>query len=196
MELSNAVDIISSTIILISILLSYSRGFLRECFTILAWVFSAILSVKIGPSLVPIMVNVSFLEEFFLGNCSLTMLIAFVLTFVISLTIFSLIIPLISPKFSSDKESSVLVTLDRMGGVLFGFVRSIIILIFLLICIQDILPSSYLTENIHKNIEESQSNKLLHQSKIFIRDGISKNASIWLSDTYELILQNKCEKPA
>ena len=192
MELVNWVDLLSLFIIVVSILLSYSRGFLRECFTILAWIFSAILSIKIGPEIVPFMVKTPFLEEFFLGNCPLTMLVSFVLTFVISLTIFSLFIPFISPKLSTDGERSFLSTFDKMAGIIFGFGRSIIILIFLMICVQDLLSSLYISSNIKQEIETSLSNKLLLPSKVLIKEEISNGASIWLNETYELILKNEC----
>ena len=83
MELFNEIDILGFIIVLLSILLSYFRGFLRECFTVLAWAMSAILSLNLGPGLIPIIQEIPLLDEFFLGNCPLTMLVSFVLSFVI-----------------------------------------------------------------------------------------------------------------
>ena len=193
MELSNGIDIFSTAIIIASILLSYTRGFMRECFTIIAWIISAISSIKLGPALVPIMTDLPFLEEFFLGNCPLTMLVSFVLTFVITLTICSLLVPLFSPKFSLEKEPSLWITLDRMGGLLFGFARSLIILIFLLICFQDVVPRLYLPTTMNEALEASLLNNLLGPSKIFVKQEIYSNASTWLKEPYELILRNECE---
>ena len=193
-DLVNEVDILSSIIILLSMLLSYFRGFLRECFTIAAWLMSAILSLNLAPSLVPFLVKTPFLEELFLGNCPLTMIISFVLSFVISLTFFSLIITFFNLGNPSETERSILANLDKMGGIIFGFGRSILILIFLIIFLQDFFPRSYLPANAAEKLDASLSNKLLMPSKNFIRAKVSNNASIWLSETYELILKNECRE--
>ena len=194
MELFNEIDILSFIIVFISILLSYFRGFLRECYTVLAWALSAILSLNLGPSLIPIIQEIPFLDEFFLGNCPLTMLVSFVLSFVISLTIFSLLITFFNPKTSLYGEVSIFGNLNNMGGIIFGFSRSIIILIFLLICVQDLLPRSFFSTSIIEKVDNSLSSQLLMPSKIFIKEEISNNASDWLSKTYELILKNECQE--
>jgi len=194
MELFNEIDILSFIIVFISILLSYFRGFLRECYTVLAWAMSAILSLNLGPSLIPIIQEIPFLDEFFLGNCPLTMLVSFVLSFVISLTIFSLLITFFNPKTSLYGEVSIFGNLNNMGGIIFGFSRSIIILIFLLICVQDLLPRSFFSTSIIEKVDNSLSSQLLMPSKIFIKEEISNNASDWLSKTYELILKNECQE--
>ena len=192
MELVNEVDLLSSAIILLSILLSYLRGILRECFTIVAWIVSLALSINFGPNLIPIMVEIPFLQEFFLGNCPLTMLVSFVLAFVLSLTFFSLLITFSVPRQSKDREISILGNLDRMAGIMFGFGRAIVILIFLLICVDDLLQRSYLPDSLLKKLDESASNKFLMPSKTLIKEEVFENASTWFSDTYQLILNNEC----
>ena len=194
MELFNEIDILGFIIVLLSILLSYFRGFLRECFTVLAWAMSAILSLNLGPSLIPIIQEIPLLDEFFLGNCPLTMLVSFVLSFVISLTVFSLMITFLNPRMSLSGEGSIFGNINNMGGVIFGFSRSIIILIFLLICVQDLLPRSFFPTGIIEKVDNSLSSQLLMPSKIFIKEKVSNNASDWLSKTYELILKNECQK--
>ena len=194
MELFNEIDILSFIIVLLSILLSYFRGFLRECFTVLAWAMSAILSLNLGPSLIPIIQEIPLLDEFFLGNCPLTMLVSFVLSFVISLTVFSLLITFLNPRMSLYGEASIFGSINNMGGIIFGFSRSIIILIFLLICVQDLLPRSFFPTGIIEKVDNSLSSQLLMPSKIFIKEKVSNNASDWLSKTYELILKNECQE--
>ena len=194
MELFNEIDILSFIIVLLSILLSYVRGFLRECFTVLAWAMSAILSLNLGPSLIPIIQEIPLLDEFFLGNCPLTMLVSFVLSFVISLTVFSLLITFLNPRMSLYGEASIFGSINNMGGIIFGFSRSIIILIFLLICVQDLLPRSFFPTGIIEKVDNSLSSQLLMPSKIFIKEKVSNNASDWLSKTYELILKNECQE--
>ena len=50
---NNIVDIISLAIIAISILLGFSRGLIRECYTILAWILSFFSTIQFGPIILP-----------------------------------------------------------------------------------------------------------------------------------------------
>ena len=61
----NIVDIISLAIIAISILLGFSRGLIRECYTILAWILSFFSTIQFGPIILPFTLSIPFLEEFF-----------------------------------------------------------------------------------------------------------------------------------
>ena len=47
---NNIVDIISLVIIAISIILGFSRGLIRECYTILAWILSFSLQSNLDQS--------------------------------------------------------------------------------------------------------------------------------------------------
>ena len=91
-------------------------------------------------------------------------------------------------------EASIFGSINNMGGIIFGFSRSIIILIFLLICVQDLLPRSFFPTGIIEKVDNSLSSQLLMPSKIFIKEKVSNNASDWLSKTYELILKNECQE--
>ena len=193
MELNNnTVDIISIILILMSVILSYSRGLIRECLTIIAWILSFISSIQLGPTILPLILNFPFLEEFLLGNCPLAMLFSYVITFLLSLTFFSIVIAIFNISKTTELHS-VWSSIDKLGGVLFGFIKSIIMLLLILILIQDFLPDFKLKNKINDSINESMTSKLLMPSKNYLYNFISKNGQKWLTSTYTFVLKNECK---
>ena len=189
---NNIVDIISLAIIAISILLGFSRGLIRECYTILAWVLSFFSTIQFGPIILPFTLSIPFLEEFFLGNCPLAMLVSYIVTFVLSLTFFSILIILVN--ISKTNESNpILRSADRFGGIFFGFVRSILVLLLLLIFTQDFLPEFSQKNEITESIDKSLTTNFLNPSKDYLSVLIYENGEIWLKNTYDFVLNNECK---
>lgn len=189
---NNIVDIVSVILIIISMLLSYSRGLVRECYTVLAWILSFFSSIQFGPIILPFILHIPFLEEFLLGNCPLAMLICYIMTFILSLAFFSVVIILLN--ISKTTESTTIFTsADRFGGIIFGFIRSLIILLLLLIFTQDILPEYNFKSEINNLIKNSITSSFLDPSKRYISDMIYENGEIWLKSTYNFILNNECK---
>ena len=188
---NNIVDIISLVIIAISIILGFSRGLIRECYTILAWILSFISTIQLGPFILPFTLTIPFLEEFFLGNCPLAMLVSYIVTFVLSLTFFSILIILVNIS-KTNENNSFLRSADRFGGMFFGFMRSILVLLLLLIFTQDFLPEFSQKNKITESIDNSITTNFLEPSKDYLSILIYKNGEIWLKNTYDFILNNEC----
>ena len=189
---NNIVDIISLVIISISIILGFSRGLIRECYTILAWILSFFSTIQFGPIILPFTLSIPFLEEFFLGNCPLAMLVSYIVTFVLSLTFFSILITLVNISKTSE-SNPILRSTDRFGGILFGFARSILVLLLLLILIQDFLPEFSQENKITDSIKNSITTNLLNPSKDYLSVLIYENGEIWLKNTYDFVLSNECK---
>ena len=188
---NNIVDIISLVIIAISILLSFSRGLIRECYTILAWILSFFSSIQFGPIILPFILSIPFLEDFFLGNCSLAMLVSYIVTFVLSLTFFSILIILVNIS-KTHENNPILRSADRFGGILFGFIRSILVLLLLLIFAEDFLPEFSQKNKITESIDKSITTNFLNPSKDYLSVLIYDNGEIWLKNTYDFVLNNEC----
>ena len=188
---NNIVDIISLVIIAISIILGFSRGLIRECYTILAWILSFISTIQLGPFILPFTLSIPFLEEFFLGNCPLAMLVSYIVTFVLSLTFFSILIILVNIS-KTNENNPFLRSADRFGGMFFGFMRSILVLLLLLIFTQDFLPEFSQKNKITESIDNSITTNFLEPSKDYLSILIYKNGEIWLKNTYDFILNNEC----
>ena len=193
MDLNNSiVDIISGILIIVSIFLSYSRGLVRECYTVIAWILSFFSSIKFGPIILPFILHIPFLEEFLLGNCPLAMLISYVITFILSLAFFSIVIILLNIS-KTNESTTIFNSFDKFGGIIFGFIRSLIILVLLLIFTQDILPDYNFKNEINDSIKNSATHSFLDPSKRYISDLIYENGEIWLKSTYNFILSNECK---
>ena len=190
---NNTADIISIIVVLFSIFLSFSRGLIRECYTIIAWVLSFFSSLQFGPMVLPLILGVPFLEELLLGNCPLAMLLSYVITFVLSLTFFSVLISFLNIT-KINAHQSIMSIIDKFGGILFGFIRSIFILLLILICFQDIFPNFNFKTTINLSIQESYTFKFLEPSKNYLSKLFTDNGEKWLNTTYEFILQNDCKK--
>ena len=190
---NNTADIISIIVVFFSIFLSFSRGLIRECYTIIAWVLSFFSSLQFGPMVLPLILGVPFLEELLLGNCPLAMLLSYVITFVLSLTFFSILISFLNIT-NINTHQSIMSIIDKFGGILFGFIRSIFILLLILICFQDLLPNFNFKTTINLSIQESYTFKFLEPSKNYLSKLFTDNGEKWLNTTYEVILQNDCKK--
>ena len=189
---NNVVDIISLIIITISVLLSYSRGLIRECFTIISWILSFFATIQFGPMILPLILGIPFIEEFLLGNCPLAIIISYIVTFVLSITFFSILIIVLNISKTTDNQS-IISSFDKFGGILFGFIRSIIILLLILIFTQDLLPDFNFKNKINNSIDKSIIYNFLEPSKIYISDIINEEGEKWLKTTYKFVLNNKCE---
>ena len=189
---NNVVDIISLFIIIISVLLSFSRGLIRECYTIISWILSFFSAIQFGPVILPLILGVPFLKELLLGNCPLAIIISYIVTFVLSITFFSILIIVFNVSNRTDNQS-IMSSFDKFGGILFGFIRSIIILLLILIFTQDLLPDFNFKNKINNSIDKSIIYNFLEPSKIYISDIINEEGEKWLKTTYKFVLNNKCE---
>ncbi len=189
---NNVVDIISLFIIIISVLLSFSRGLIRECYTIISWILSFFSAIQFGPVILPLILGVPFLKELLLGNCPLAIIISYIVTFVLSITFFSILIIVLNVSNRTDNQS-IMSSFDKFGGILFGFIRSIIILLLILIFTQDLLPDFNFKNKINNSIDKSIIYNFLEPSKIYISDIINEEGEKWLKTTYKFVLNNKCE---
>ena len=120
------------------------------------------------------------------------MLVSYIVTFVLSLTFFSILIILVN--ISKTNESNpILRSADRFGGIFFGFVRSILVLLLLLIFIQDFLPEFSQKNEITESIDKSLTTNFLNPSKDYLSVLIYENGEIWLKNTYDFVLNNECK---
>jgi len=189
---SNIVDIISLIIIITSVLLSFSRGLIRECYTIISWILSFFSAIQFGPMILPLILGIPFLEEFLLGNCPLAIIISYIITFVLSITFFSILIIVLNVSKTNETQT-IISSLDKFGGILFGFIRSIIILLLILIFTQDLLPDFNFKSEINNSINQSIISNFLEPSKTYLSDIIYENGEKWLKTTYNFVLNNNCE---
>ena len=102
--------------IVLSAILAYSRGFVRESLAIAGWIGAAILAFIFAPQAQPLVKELPVVGKFLTDSCELSIIAAFAAVFAIGLIIAALFTPL----FSSVVQRSALGGIDQGLGFLFG----------------------------------------------------------------------------
>lgn len=123
MEGFTIIDGIVGATIVLSALLAYARGFVREAMSILGWVAATVLAFVFADVARPLIRQLPYVGDFIGENCELSVIGAFAAVFVVAL----LVVSLITPIFASLVQRSALGGLDQGLGFLFGVLRGILL---------------------------------------------------------------------
>ena len=115
------VDGVVAAVILLSAILAYSRGFVREALAIAGWIGAAVLAFMFAAAAQPLVKEIPILNKVIGENCEVSMITACAVVFAVGLIIASLFTPL----FSSVIRRSFLSGIDQGLGFVFGAVRGI-----------------------------------------------------------------------
>ena len=115
------IDGIVAAVILLSAILAYSRGFVREALAIAGWIGAAVLAFIFAAAAQPLVKEIPVINKVIGDNCEVSMITAFALVFAVGLIVSSLFTPL----FSSLIQRSFLSGIDQGFGFVFGAVRGI-----------------------------------------------------------------------
>ncbi|MFT6605130.1 MAG: membrane protein required for colicin V production [Halocynthiibacter sp.] len=176
MEGFNIVDGAVALIVIISAILAYSRGFVREGMSIVGWVAAALLAFAFGPRAAPLVREIPFISDFLGDNCELAVIAGFFAVFALALVVASVITPL----FSSVVQRSALGGLDQGLGFLFGVVRGVVLVAVALIVFDRMVPG----EDFMK-IGESRTAKVFARSEGRLNEQLPEDAPSWIVSRYE-----------
>ncbi len=112
-----------AVLILLSAILAYSRGLVREVMAIVGWIAAAVLAYMFAGQAAPLIREIPVLGDFLGDSCELSLIAAFAAVFAVALVVASLFTPL----FSSVVQRSVLGGLDQGLGFLFGVLRGLVL---------------------------------------------------------------------
>ena len=112
-----------AVLILLSAILAYSRGLVREVMAIVGWIAAAVLAYMFAGQAAPLIREIPMLGDFLGDSCELSLIAAFAAVFAVALVVASLFTPL----FSSVVQRSVLGGLDQGLGFLFGVLRGLVL---------------------------------------------------------------------
>lgn len=115
------VDGVVAGVIVLSAILAYSRGLVREVLAIAGWIGAAALAYVFAGAAQPLVKEIPVINKVIGDNCELSIITAFALVFAVGLIVASLFTPL----FSSVVQRSFLGGIDQGLGFLFGAVRGI-----------------------------------------------------------------------
>ena len=96
MEGFTVVDGIVLVLIVLSAILAYARGLVRESLSIAGWIVAALAGFYFAPMAEPLMREIPVLRDILGNNCELGILAGFAAAFVVALILVSLVTPLLA----------------------------------------------------------------------------------------------------
>lgn len=176
MEGFTIIDGVVALIIVVSALLAYSRGIVRESLAIAGWIVAAILAFIFAPQAQPLVKEIPGVGKFFTNSCELSMIAAFAAVFAVALVVASLFTPL----FSSLVQRSALGGLDQGLGFLFGVLRGI-----LLVAVAFFVYDTVITSQDIQMIDDSRSHRVFSRFTQQIEERDPEQALGWITRQYE-----------
>ncbi|GAA6207713.1 CvpA family protein [Cognatishimia sp. WU-CL00825] len=176
MEGFTIIDGVVAGVIILSALLAYSRGLVRECMAILGWVAAAVLAFLFAPQVEPLVKEVPYIGQYLSDSCELAIIAAFAAVFAAALVIVSLFTPL----FSSIVQRSALGGLDQGLGFLFGVLRGI-----LLVAIAFFVYETVVTSQDIAMVDDSRSATVFARVTAHIEERDPQQALGWITSQYE-----------
>ncbi|TCS65695.1 CvpA family protein [Primorskyibacter sedentarius] len=179
MEGFTIIDGVVAVIIVLSALLAYSRGLVREAMAIAGWVAAAILAFIFAPQVQPLIKELPVVGEFISDSCELSIIGGFAAVFAVALVVVSLFTPL----FSSLVQRSALGGVDQGLGFLFGVARGI-----LLVAIAFFVYQTVLTAQNIPMVDDSRSARVFSQFTSRIEERNPEQALGWVTTQYEQLV--------
>lgn len=173
-------------VIVISALLAYSRGFVREALAIAGWIGAAILAFVFAPQAVPLVRQLPVLGDFIGDSCELAILGGFAAVFAVALVVFAIFTPL----FSGAVQRSALGPIDQGLGFLFGVARGVLLVAIAFFVYETVLAAQGLTV-----VEDSRAAAVFSRLTDRLAQQNPDAAIAWLTRQYEDLVAS-CAVPA
>ena len=170
------VDAVVAGVIILSAVLAYSRGFVREAMAIAGWIGAAVLAFIFAPSAQPLIKEIPVVGDFLKDSCELSIIAAFAAVFAVGLVIAALFTPL----FSAAVQRSALGGIDQGLGFLFGVARGV-----LLVGIAFLVYDRALSSQAIPMVDESRSAKVFASFQTAIDSAVPENAPNWIVARYQ-----------
>jgi membrane protein required for colicin V production len=184
------IDGVVALIIVLSAVLAYSRGLVRETLAIAGWAGSAVLAYAFAAQAQPLIqgfaVDIPKIGPSIAASCELSIIVSFAVVFAIGLVIAALF----SPLLSSLVQRSVLVGLDQGLGFLFGVLRGV-----LLVAVAFLVYDRAVAANTVPMVDNSRSAKVFASFQTGIDQSIPSDAPGWIVERYEALTAS-CAVPA
>lgn len=182
----NIIDAVVLGVIILSAILAYARGFVREAMAIVGWIAAAVVAYIFAPQAEPLIKEIPVLNKFLAGSCELSILAAFAAVFALALVILAFFTPLLS----SAVRHSVLGGLDSALGFLFGVARGV-----LLVAVAFIVYQRAMADQAIPMVSESRSAAIFSDFETKLNTTIPTDLPAWIEKTYQGLVGN-CGAPA
>ncbi|MEY4982418.1 MAG: hypothetical protein RIR62_684 [Pseudomonadota bacterium] len=175
MEGFTLVDGIVAAVIVVSAILAYSRGFVREAMAIVGWIAAAVVAFVFAPAVQPLVKELPVVGEFLGESCELSVVAAFAGVFAVALVVASLFTPLLS----SAIQRTALGGLDQGLGFLFGVARGV-----LLVGVAFLVYDRAVAANTIPVVDQSRSAMVFASFQDNLDASIPQDAPGWIVSRY------------
>lgn len=186
MEGFTLVDAGVAIIVLLSGVLAYSRGFVREAMAILGWIGAAVVAFIFADQVEPLVRQIPIVGDFIGDSCELAIIGAFAAVFAVALVVFSIFTPL----FSTVVQRSALGGVDQGLGFFFGVLRGIV-----LVAVAFFVYDTVFASQAFADVDNSRSAEVFAQLTGRIQEQNPEQALGWITDQYQQLVGN-CGAPA
>jgi membrane protein required for colicin V production len=176
------VDGIVLAIIIVSAILAYARGIVRETLSILGWIVAGIAAFAFAPAVEPLIREIPVLRDVIGANCELGILAGFAVVFAIALVIVSLFTPLLS----GAVQNSAIGPIDQGLGLLFGVARGVLLVAIALVVYDRVLGG----EGGVQMIDDSRSAAIFGGLESQLARALPDDAPQWIAGQYENLTES------
>jgi membrane protein required for colicin V production len=185
MEGFTLVDASVAIIVLLSGVLAYSRGFVRETMAILGWIGATVVAFIFADQVEPLVRQIPIIGEFIGDSCELAIIAAFAAVFAIALVVVSIFTPL----FSTVVQRSALGGIDQALGFFFGALRGV-----LLVAVAFFVYDTIFVSQEFATIDDSRSAEVFAQLTERIEQQNPEQALGWITEQYQQLV-GSCGAP-
>lgn len=176
MEGFTVVDAVVAVVIVLSAILAYSRGFVRESLSIAGWIAAAVLAYVFADQVRPMIAQVPVLDKFLGDSCELAMIAAFAAVFAVALVVASIFTPL----FASIVQRSALSGIDQGLGFLFGVLRGVV-----LVAVAFVVYERALVDQAVPMVDDSRSAEVFGRIEQSLNEQLPQDAPGWIVARYD-----------
>lgn len=175
MDSFTLVDGAVALVIIVSAILAYSRGLVRELLSIAGWIIAAVVAYALAPRAEPLVREIPYVGDILGDSCELTVIASFAAVFAIAL----MIVALFTPLFSSLIRNSALGGIDQGLGFFFGVLRGILLIAVALLVFQRAVPAGNVPM-----VDNSRSVALFARVQAALVDNVPEDAPNWIIEQY------------
>ncbi|MGC9368957.1 MAG: CvpA family protein [Paracoccaceae bacterium] len=176
MEGFTIIDAVVAAVIILSAVLAYSRGLMREAMAIVGWIAAAVLAFIFAPQAEPLVRQIPVLGDFLGDSCEISIIASFAAVFALALVVVSIFTPL----FSTLVQRSALGGLDQGLGFLFGVLRGIV-----LVAVAFFVYGTVMATEEVPMVDNSRSAEVFANLTRHIEENSPEEALGWLTGKYE-----------
>lgn len=183
----NIVDGVALALIVVSAVLAWSRGLVREALSIAGWIVAAIAAFAFAPAVEPLMREIPVLRDIIGPSCELGVLAGFVAVFAVALVVVSIFTPLLS----GAVQNSAIGPVDQGFGLVFGVARGVLLIAIAFVVYDRVLGG----EGGAPVVDASYTRALFSGVEAQLGAALPDDAPQWIAGQYERLVSS-CAAPA